>query len=132
MNTADHRDWRTLFRARFYELRELGEITQESLADRVGVSQGTVSSWLTGSKEPRLKRLTKIEQALGLPPNTLVASKTAEHQQPFVAALLDVPAIEAALIGLEQARAAGTLPADTATQARIFARAYSLQVLSKG
>ena len=60
------RDWRDLVR------RLLGRgLTEESIADQLGVNQSTVSRWLTGRNGPRydqgVKLLELLEESRPLP-----------------------------------------------------------------
>lgn len=48
-------------------MKEL-KITQEGLAERLGVTQGAVAHWLSGRREPDLDTLGRLLDALGLPP----------------------------------------------------------------
>ena len=68
MATADQREHfaRALQRAR----SECG-LSQRELAAALGVSQASVSQWLTGQSAPKPGRLAKLEQVLRLPPTAL-------------------------------------------------------------
>lgn len=55
---------------RFLEQRDL---TQEEFADQVGVTQGTVSLWLAGSKRPSLDNLLRIASITRIPIEKLIA-----------------------------------------------------------
>lgn len=46
--------------------------TQTDIAQIAGVSQGTVSDWLTGKKYPRMDKIQKIVDYFGLPVTALV------------------------------------------------------------
>ena len=50
------------------ELRLQRYLTQEELAERAGVVQETIASWELGRKQPRLRSIRKLAEALGLPP----------------------------------------------------------------
>jgi SOS-response transcriptional repressor LexA len=56
--------WNEVVRGRMRDMR----ITQESLAEKIGVSQGAVAHWLTGRREPDLKTIQRLLSELGLPP----------------------------------------------------------------
>lgn len=56
-------DWNALAKAKMKELK----ITQEGLAERLGVTQGAVAHWLGGRREPDLATINKILSILGLP-----------------------------------------------------------------
>lgn len=51
-------DWNALAKAKMKELK----ITQEGLAERLGVTQGAVAHWLGGRREPDLATINKILQ----------------------------------------------------------------------
>lgn len=55
---------------RFLEQRSL---TQEEFADQIGVTQGTVSLWLTGKKRPSLDNLISISATTKIPIEKLIA-----------------------------------------------------------
>lgn len=55
--------WYELAKAR---MKERG-ITQEKLAEHIGVSQGGVAHWLSGRREPSLEVISKVLNYLGLP-----------------------------------------------------------------
>jgi transcriptional regulator with XRE-family HTH domain len=48
-------------------LRRQG-LSQEAAAQRIGVSVRTVSRWLTGTTEPRLRDLRRVHAIFGPPP----------------------------------------------------------------
>lgn len=58
----------------FKELMKKKGYTQTELAERLGVTQSTVSYWATGLNQPRTKQLQAIAQALGVSVSTLVKS----------------------------------------------------------
>jgi transcriptional regulator with XRE-family HTH domain len=66
--TADQREHfaRALQRAR----SECG-LSQRQLAAALGVSQASVSQWLTGQSAPKPGRIAELERALRLSPNAL-------------------------------------------------------------
>lgn len=53
-------------------MRTLG-ITQEGLAERLGVTKGAVSHWLNGRREPSIDLISQIMQALDLQEITFMA-----------------------------------------------------------
>ncbi|TQL04918.1 peptidase S24-like protein [Pseudomonas sp. SLBN-26] len=55
--------WNLLAKAR---MKELG-VTQEQLAERIGVTQGAVAHWLNGRREPGLTRINRILACLQMP-----------------------------------------------------------------
>lgn len=56
----------TTLHRRIKELRELGEKTQEELADFVGVHKTAVSHWETGHSAPRAGAMEKVAEFLGV------------------------------------------------------------------
>lgn len=64
--------WNEAVKARMSELH----ITQEQLAERIGVTQGGLGHWLNGRREPSLDTINRILGELGIPP--LVVTLT-EH-----------------------------------------------------
>lgn len=57
-------NWIDLVKSRMKEL----EITQESLAERLGVTQGAIAHWLSGRREPGLTTISEILRVLRMPP----------------------------------------------------------------
>ena len=55
--------WYELAKARMRDLK----ITQEVMAERLGVTQGAVAHWLSGRREPDLGTISAVLQMLGLP-----------------------------------------------------------------
>ena len=54
------------------KLMEANDKTQNDIAQIAGVSQGTVSDWMTGKKYPRMDKIQKITDFFGLPITALV------------------------------------------------------------
>lgn len=65
---------RTLFADRLRTELRRSHMSQTTLAERVGVSQQTVSKWLNGETQPRLKVLPALADALGIEPADLSAT----------------------------------------------------------
>jgi len=68
------------------ERREKLGWTQEQLAERLGVDQGTVAHWELGTRQPRLASLQAWAEALGVPVAKLLAKPKNGEPQPKVAA----------------------------------------------
>jgi transcriptional regulator with XRE-family HTH domain len=65
--------WRTRLRRRFEELKARDGLTQEGLAERVGVTQGTVGHWLSGRRTPdTLATFEALANALSVHPAWLI------------------------------------------------------------
>lgn len=54
------------FAERFKYLREEKGLSQERLADDLGVSHGIISFWETGKREPKLSNLMLIAEYFGV------------------------------------------------------------------
>ena len=54
-------------------LRKAKGLTQERMAELLGIDQSTVSSWEVGRSSPRVSQLKAIAKALGCKPADLVA-----------------------------------------------------------
>ncbi len=50
--------------------RSLG-LTQQELADRLGVHQEVITRWETGGREPRVRAAVRLSEALGTTANAL-------------------------------------------------------------
>lgn len=48
------------------ELREAKGLTQEHVAQQLGVTQGTVANWETGARTPTLANLVRVADILGV------------------------------------------------------------------
>lgn len=59
-----NKKWYELAKAKMKEMK----ITQEGLAETLGVTQGAVAHWLSGRREPDLATISKVLEVLGLPP----------------------------------------------------------------
>lgn len=54
------------------EVRKSKGVTQQTLAQAVGVTQGAVAHWESGRRQPPLAMLRKIAEALGLDVRELI------------------------------------------------------------
>lgn len=61
---------------RIYQLRRARGLSQEQLAERVGVSRQTVSKWETGLSTPELEKLRALCDCFGVTLDALVAEET--------------------------------------------------------
>lgn len=59
------------FGAALVEALEIADMTRDELARRVGASASAVSTWTSGSKEPRPDSVFAIERALEMGPGSL-------------------------------------------------------------
>lgn len=63
-NIAAMKTWNEAVKAKMQTL----DISQERLAELLGVTQGAVGHWLTGRREPKLEVINQILEAVGLQP----------------------------------------------------------------
>lgn len=68
--------WIALVKDRMRELK----LTQEKLAERVGVTQGCVGLWLRGERELTLTRMNRVLVALELPHMSMKATPDSEEE----------------------------------------------------
>lgn len=65
--------WRDRLRRRFEELKATEGLTQEALAEKVGVTQGTVAHWLNGRRTPdTLQTFEALADAISVHPAWLI------------------------------------------------------------
>ena len=55
------------FGGRLRQLREAAGLTQQELADRIGVRWGAISRWERGDREPGWSMVLALGKALGVP-----------------------------------------------------------------
>ena len=63
--------------------------TQESLADKLGVSQGSIAHWLSGRRKPDTETISKLMNAVGLTKIVLNNDGSAE-KYPTAANLINI------------------------------------------
>lgn len=91
---------RRIFQKNLTKLMEMRGITQTEICDRLGVSSSTVSDWCKGLKYPRVDKIQRLSEILGVRMSTL-ADETdmqevkdadrleALHQNPRLGMLFD-------------------------------------------
>lgn len=55
-------------------------MTQQELADKLGISYVGISAWETGARNPKYETLVKIADALGVPIEELTSTEIAENE----------------------------------------------------
>ncbi len=65
-----------MFRIRLKELRENNKISQQKLANIIGVSQSTVGMWENGTNKPEFNTLTKIADYFNVSIDYLIGNDT--------------------------------------------------------
>lgn len=80
------------------EIRKLRKLTQQKLADKIGVARSTLAMWETSDTEPPNDTLVALADALGVTTDDLLGRKTVDVQseqdkliEEYIA-LLDDPA----------------------------------------
>ena len=58
------------------EFRKLNKITQQELAEKIGVTRSCISQYEIGAREPYLTTLMKIAYALNVTPDDLLDYET--------------------------------------------------------
>lgn len=70
--------------SRLRQLRKAKGLTQEALAEQVGVSKPAISSWEKGRAHPRAARATALATALGVPVQSLFGGDVTESLEAIV------------------------------------------------
>lgn len=65
---------------RIAEVRDMMNLTQSDLAERLDVGKGTVSRWENGQRPPTTERLDEIASALGVDPVVLVTLDSDDYR----------------------------------------------------
>lgn len=78
-NDWQMKKWYELAKARMKEL----DITQDQVAEQMGVTQGAVAHWLGGRREPPLETISALLAFLGLPPPFPAAGHSATIPRPI-------------------------------------------------
>lgn len=73
-----------MFQERLYQLRRERGLSQEELANQVGVSRQAVQKWESGAAQPTLDKLTALAQYFGVTLDWLVNGTQAESAAPVV------------------------------------------------
>lgn len=68
------------------KIMEAQDISQEQMAERLGVTQGAVGHWLNGKREPKLEMINKLLAVLGVPGLAIIVPETPEIPPPSTVA----------------------------------------------
>lgn len=60
------------------KIMEAQDISQEQMAERLGVTQGAVGHWLNGKREPKLETINKLLGVLGVPGLAIIVPEMTE------------------------------------------------------
>jgi SOS-response transcriptional repressor LexA len=68
------------------KIMETQDISQEQMAERLGVTQGAVGHWLNGKREPKLETINRLLAVLGVPGLAIIVpdSEKISTQEPPV------------------------------------------------
>lgn len=117
-NFARMEEWYVLARARMKALR----ITQEQLAETLGVTQGAIAHWLSGRRTPDLATVNRVLEAIGLPKMSVQSSPPDQAQvAPASTGMAEAAGRAIALAALASERSQQALEriADAANQGRL-------------
>ena len=82
-NHCGMNEWNVLVKSRMGQLK----ITQEQMAERMGVTQGAIGHWLGGKREPGLSVINALLAEVGMPPLSTQGAgehaNVAETRQPY-------------------------------------------------
>lgn len=83
------------------ELRQLKNMTQDELAEKLFVTRQTVSNYETGKSRPDIEMLTRIAEALETDPNTVLYDipQQASRERKIIKLCISVAVLVIALIG---------------------------------
>jgi transcriptional regulator with XRE-family HTH domain len=96
-NVAPMKKWNELAKARMKEQR----LTQEKLAETLGVTQGAIAHWLSGRREPDLATINRILSAVGLPGLQMGSESNVGQPIPITTPFKDIPIVGIAQLGAE-------------------------------
>ena len=68
-----------MFHENLYELRKMNSMTQEDLAEQVGVTRQAVAKWVSGETLPDLDKSMRLAEALGVSLDDLANYEPSEH-----------------------------------------------------
>lgn len=72
-----------MFKDNLLHLRKLKKMSQEDLAERLGVSRQTLSKWETGESVPDIEKSKLLAEILGVSLDDLVSYSEAENRIPI-------------------------------------------------
>lgn len=65
--------------AKIYELRKTNKLSQEQLAEKIGVSRQSISKWESGETLPELERVVALSQVFNVTTDYLLKSKEVDE-----------------------------------------------------
>lgn len=74
-------DNRDIFSRNLRYQMEMHNKTRQDISDALGISYFTVTSWVNGSKYPRMNKVEQLAKYFGVLISDLVEEKTEEHRQ---------------------------------------------------
>ena len=82
------------FQDRFRMARKKRGLTQESLAEELGISKSQISAWENGKETPSFKHLGMLRTALRTDLDSLILGSGAPRTSETIPAYLDIDAVE--------------------------------------
>lgn len=79
----------SIFAKRLEELRKGRQLTQEQLAEKLGLSRAVIGYYEAQSKNPRLDTIYKISTFFGVPPEYLISESILGNGKPGPATKLE-------------------------------------------
>jgi len=89
MSPKIREEFPSVFAKRLEELRKSRQLTQEELAEKIGVTRASIAYYETSAKNPRLETIYKISEFFGVPPEDLITDKPKANGKPGPASKLD-------------------------------------------
>ena len=74
-------DNRDVFSRNLRYQMELNDKSRQDLSDALGISYFTVTSWVNGTKYPRMDKVEKLAAYFGVLKSDLIEEKTDEHRE---------------------------------------------------
>lgn len=96
-NVVPMKKWNELAKARMKDQR----LTQEKLAETLGVTQGAIAHWLSGRREPDLATINRILSAVGLPGLQMGSESNVGQPIPITTPFKEIPIVGIAQLGAE-------------------------------
>jgi len=66
---------------RIYQFRRKSGLSQEQLAEKIGVSRQAISKWESGTSTPELEKLLALSECFGITLDELVKDKTPTQEE---------------------------------------------------
>ena len=71
---------KNIFASNLQKYMDLNKVTRKDLSDALGVSYYTITSWVNGSKYPRMDKVEMLAEYFDILKSDLIEDKTAEEK----------------------------------------------------